>query len=247
MHKESDFEQSIEQSLFEHGGYSKGDPLAYDKKLAIFPDEVVAFVKDTQAEFWERFSSLNSGNAENVLIDSLVRELRTKGMLSILRGGFKCFGKTVRMAFFAPNTGMDPVALERFNKNRLTVIRQLETESGAIPDMVLALNGLPVVSIELKNHLTGQNVVHARQQYRDRDPNELLFAFKQRCLVHFAVDTEEVHMATKLDRGSTFFLPFNRGYNNSKGNPPIDGDVRTAYLCKREPDGYSRAVSPSAG
>ncbi|MCX6178280.1 MAG: DEAD/DEAH box helicase family protein, partial [Chlorobiales bacterium] len=149
-----------------------------------------------------------------------------------LRGGFKCFGKTVRMAFFAPNTGMDPVALERFNKNRLTVIRQLETESGAIPDMVLALNGLPVVSIELKNHLTGQNVVHARQQYRDRDPNELLFAFKQRCLVHFAVDTEEVHMATKLDRGSTYFLPFNRGYNNGKGNPPVDGDVRTSYLWK---------------
>ena len=232
MHKESNFEQSIEESLLNCGGYIKGDPLAYDKKLAIFPDEVVAFVKDTQPEFWERFSMLNSGNADSVLIDSLVRELRTKGMLSILRGGFKCFGKTVRMAFFAPNTGMDPVALARFNKNRLTVIRQLETESGAIPDMVLALNGLPVVSIELKNHLTGQNVVHARQQYRDRDPNELLFAFKQRCLVHFAVDTEEVHMATKLDRGSTYFLPFNRGYNNGKGNPPVDGDVRTSYLWK---------------
>jgi len=232
MHKESDFEQTIEQSLIEHSGYIKGDALAYDKKLAIFPDEVVAFVHDTQPEFWERFSSLNSGNAESVLIDNLVRELRTKGMLSILRGGFKCFGKTVRMAFFAPNTGMDPNALERFSKNRLTVIRQLETESGAIPDMVLALNGLPVVSIELKNHLTGQNVVHARQQYRDRDPNELLFAFKQRCLVHFAVDTEEVHMATKLDRGSTYFLPFNRGYNNGKGNPPVDGDVRTSYLWK---------------
>ena len=232
MHKESNFEQSIEESLLNCGGYVKGDPLAYDKKLAIFPDEVVSFVKDTQPEFWERFSALNSGNAESVLIDSLVRELRTKGMLSILRGGFKCFGKTVRMAFFAPNTGMDPVALARFNKNRLTVIRQLETESGVIPDMVLALNGLPVVSIELKNHLTGQNVVHARQQYRDRDPNELLFAFKQRCLVHFAVDTEEVHMATKLDRGSTFFLPFNKGYNNGKGNPPVEGDVRTSYLWK---------------
>ncbi|MCX6178337.1 MAG: hypothetical protein NT163_03035, partial [Chlorobiales bacterium] len=102
MHKESNFEHSIEQSLLNCGGYIKGDPLAYDKKLAIFPDEVVAFVKDTQPEFWERFSMLNRGNAESVLIDSLVRELRTKGMLSILRGGFKCFGKTVRMAFFAP-------------------------------------------------------------------------------------------------------------------------------------------------
>ena len=230
MHKESDFEHSIEQSLLQHGGYQKGDPLAYDKKLALFADEVVAFVQDSQPEFWERFSLLNKGNAKAVLIESLVRELRTKGMLSILRSGFKCFGKTVRMAFFAPNTGMEPLALERFSKNRLTVIRQLETESGAIPDMVLAVNGLPVVTIELKNALTGQSVLHAKQQYRDRDPNELLFAFKQRCLVHFAVDTEEVCMTTKLDRGETLFLPFNRGCNNAKGNPPVEGNVRTAYL-----------------
>jgi len=125
---------------------------------------------------------------------------------------------------------LEPLALERFSKNRLTVIRQLETESGAIPDMVLAVNGLPVVTIELKNALTGQSVLHAKQQYRDRDPNELLFAFKQRCLVHFAVDTEEVCMTTKLDRGETLFLPFNRGCNNAKGNPPVEGEVRTAYL-----------------
>ncbi|MGB8247258.1 MAG: type I restriction endonuclease [Chlorobium sp.] len=232
MHRESNFEQSIEQSLLLHGGYVKGDPLAYDKKQAIFPDEVVAFVQDTQPDFWERFSALNSGNAESVLIESLVRELRTKGMLTILRSGFKCFGKTVRMAFFAPNTGMDPLAVERFSRNRLTVIRQLETESGAIPDMVLAVNGLPVASIELKNPMTGQNVEHAKQQYRNREPNELLFAFKQRCLVHFAVDTEEVWMTTKLDRGDTMFLPFNKGYNNGKGNPPVEGEVRTAYLWK---------------
>ncbi len=101
MHKESNFEHSIEQSLLQRGGYQKGDPLAYDKKLGIFPDEVVAFVQDTQPEFWERFSLLNNGNAKAVLIESLVRELRTKGMLSILRSGFKCFGKTVRMAFFS--------------------------------------------------------------------------------------------------------------------------------------------------
>jgi len=232
MHRESNFEQSIEQSLLLHGGYVKGDPPAYDKKLAIFPDEVVAFVQDTQPDFWERFSALNNGNAKAVLIESLVRELRTKGMLTILRSGFKCFGKTVRMAFFAPNTGMDPLAVERFSRNRLTVIRQLETESGAIPDMVLAVNGLPVASIELKNPMTGQNVEHAKQQYRNREPNELLFAFKQRCLVHFAVDTEEVWMTTKLDRGDTMFLPFNKGYNNGKGNPPVEGEVRTAYLWK---------------
>lgn len=91
MHRETDFEHSIEQSLLLHGGYVKGDPLEYDKKLAIFPAEVVAFVQDTQPEFWERFSALNNGNANAVLIESLVRELRTKGMRSILRIKYMSF------------------------------------------------------------------------------------------------------------------------------------------------------------
>jgi type I restriction enzyme R subunit len=231
MHRESDFEQAIEQSLLADG-YRKGDPASYDKHHAIFPDEVAGFVRQTQPEFWERFSSLNGGSAEAVLIESLVRELNTKGVLTVLRGGFKCFGKTVRMAFFAPNTGMEPSAIDRYGLNRLSVTRQLETESGAIPDMVLALNGLPVASIELKNAMTGQRAEHAKQQYRDRDPNDLLFAFKQRCLVHFAVDTDTVFMTTKLERHSTLFLPFNRGDRNGAGNPPVDGDVRTSYLWK---------------
>ena len=91
MHRESDFEHSIEQSRLLHGGYVKGDPLAYNKKQAIFPDEVVAFVQDTQPDFWGWFSALNSGNAESVLIESLVRELRTKGMLTILRIKYMSF------------------------------------------------------------------------------------------------------------------------------------------------------------
>ena len=231
MHKESDFEGAIEQSLLA-GGYHNGNTSSYIKRHAIFPDDILSFIQASQPEFWERFASLNSGNAENVLIDSLVRELNTKGMLTVLRSGFKCFGKTVRMAYFAPNTSMDPRSVERYGQNHLSVTRQLETESGAIPDMVIALNGLPVVSIELKNAMTGQNAEHAKQQYRDRDPNELFFAFKQRCLVHFAVDTDTVFMTTKLEHNATLFLPFNKGYNNGSGNPPVDGDVRTSYLWK---------------
>lgn len=231
MHKEIDFENEIERALLSEGGYVRGEAADYDPARALFPAAVLDFVKKTQTRFWERLEGLNQGKAEAVLLDSLVKELDSKGMLAVLREGFKCFGKTVRLAHFAPNTGMDPAAAQRYADNRLMVVRQVQTASGAIPDMVLALNGLPVATLELKNPMTGQRLEHAKRQYRfERDPKELLFAFKRRCLVHFAVDTEEVAMTTKLEGKDTVFLPFNRGHANGAGNPPEAGEVRTRYL-----------------
>lgn len=231
MHKEINFEDAIEQVLTTEGGYTKGNPADYDPERALFPNDIIAFVQQTQPKFWERFAQMNQGKAEEILLDSLVKELQSKGMLTILRSGFKCFGKTVRLAYFPPNTGMDPNAFIRYNHNRLTITRQVKTPSGAIPDIILAVNGLPIVSIELKNSMTGQTIENAKHQYRcDRDPKELLFAFKQRCLVFFGVDTDDVTMTTKLDGKDTLFLPFNRGYNYGKGNPPVEDDYRTAYL-----------------
>ena len=131
------------------------------------------------------------------------------------------------------DTGLDPLAANNYADNRLTITRQVKTKSGAIPDVVLAVNGLPVVTLELKNPMsaTHWNVENAKFQYRyERDPKELLFAFKQRCLVHFAVDTELAYMTTKLEGKDTFFLPFNLGHNHGAGNPPAEGDVRTSYL-----------------
>lgn len=233
MHKEIDFENDIEQALTSSGGYSKGDAHGYDADMALFPEEVISFVQKTQPKIWARLTALDANNAQAMLLDSLVKELAAKGALAVLREGFKCVGKTVRVAYFAPNTGLDPASTERYADNRLTIIRQVKTQSGAIPDVVLAVNGLPVVTMELKNPMsaTGWNVEHAKQQYRfERDPQELLFAFKQRCLVHFAVDTELVFMTTKLERKDTFFLPFNKGNNKAAGNPEVKGDVRTNYL-----------------
>jgi type I restriction enzyme R subunit len=240
MHKEVDFENDIEHALVTHGGYEIGDPSTYDAEAALFPAEVVAFVQKTQPKFWARLTHLDAARATRILLDSLVKELAAKGTLSVMREGFKCVGKTVRLAYFAPNTGLDPASNERFDDNRLTVVRQVNTKSGAIPDMVLAVNGLPVATLELKNPMsaTGWNVEHAKHQYRfERDPKELLFAFKQRCLVHFAVDTELVFMTTKLEGKETFFLPFNLGHYHSAGNPPLmdgdGGDVRTSYLWRQ--------------
>jgi type I restriction enzyme, R subunit len=233
MHKEIDFENDIEQVLINGGGYEKGDPKAYDPETALFPADVVAFVQKTQPKIWTRLTQLDAGKASSMLVDSLVKELASKGALAVLRQGFKCVGKTVRLAYFAPNTGLDPSATERYQDNRLTIVRQVRTKSGAVPDVVLAVNGVPVATLELKNPMsaTRWNVEHAKRQYRfERDPKELLFAFKQRCLVHFAVDTELAFMTTKLEGKDTFFLPFNLGHNHGAGNPPAHGDVRTTYL-----------------
>lgn len=233
MHKEIDFENDIEHALIHSGGYEKSDPKAYDPETALFPTDVVAFVQKTQPKIWTRLTQLDAGKAATMLVDSLVKELASKGALAVLREGFKCVGKTVRLAYFAPNTGLDPSATERYDDNRLTIVRQVNTKSGAIPDVVLAVNGLPVATLELKNPMsaTRWNVENAKYQYRfERDPKELLFTFKQRCLVHFAVDTELVFMTTKLEGKDTFFLPFNLGHKQGSGNPPAEGDVRTTYL-----------------
>ena len=233
MHKEVDFENDIEQALISCGGYDKGDPNNYDPEVALFPVDVVTFVQKTQPKIWARLTDLDAAKAKTLLLDSLVKELAAKGSLAILREGFKCVGKTVRLAYFAPNTELDPSSAGRYANNRLTITRQVHSQSGAIPDIVLAVNGLPVATIELKNPMsaTRWNVENAKYQYRfERDPKEPLFAFKQRCLVHFAVDTELVFMTTKLEGKDTYFLPFNLGANHGAGNPSVEGNVRTAYL-----------------
>lgn len=233
MHREIDFESEIEQVLLTSSGYQKRDKEAYNPQLALFPSDVLTFVRKTQPQIWSRIVQLDAAKAEAMLLDSLVKELAAKGSLAVLRAGFKCVGKTVRLAYFAPNTGLDPSATSRYEDNLLTVTRQAKTLTGAIPDLVLALNGIPLATLELKNPMsaTRWNVEHAKSQYRyERDPKDPLYAFRLRCLVHFAVDTELVFMATKLEEKETQFLPFNLGYENGAGNPPVEGDVRTAYL-----------------
>lgn len=233
MHTELDFENDIEAALLKNGGYQKGDPTSYNAERALFNSDMINFVQVTQPKVWQYLESLHKNKTPSVLIDNLAKELDSKGMLGVLREGFKCSGKTVKAAYFAPNTSMDPKAKERYQANHLSVFRQVKTKSGAIPDLILAVNGLPVVTLELKNVMSATHwtVEHAKNQYKfERDPKEKLFSFKQRCLVHFAVDTEQVFMTTKLEGKDTFFLPFNRGFNHGAGNPPVEGDVRTAYL-----------------
>ena len=233
-HTEIRFEEAIEQSLIDNG-YLKGDADRLDAKLALFSKDVIEFVQSSQPEYWKLLKEFYGASAEENLITSLTKELDTKGSLYVIRNGFKCFGKNFKLAYFKPNTNLNPDAWEDYKKNIVKVYRQVhysERFPALSLDMVIAISGVPVATLELKNPLSGQTVVNAKTQYKkDRDERELIFQFKKRALVHFAVDTEEVYMTTKLAGEDTFFLPFNKGYHFGKGNPPGDGsNYRTAYL-----------------
>ncbi|WP_339460736.1 type I restriction endonuclease subunit R [Nodularia spumigena] len=232
MHIESEFEHIIENEVIQFSGYEKGNAKKYDRETALFPTEIIKFIQETQDKQWQQLAKTSPNDAQKIIIDSLTKELKSRGMLDVLRNGFKCYGKTFKVGYFQPNTGMNPETWELYQKNRLTVTRQVTIKTGRIPDILLSLNGLPIASIELKNPLTGQTYHNAIEQYQtDRDAKDPLFTFKQRCLVHFAVDTEQVWMTTKLAGKSTHFLPFNKGHNHGAGNPIGDNEeYRTSYL-----------------
>ena len=240
-HTERDFETAIEAGLTNSGGYETRNQSAYDEALALFPDDVSGFLRDSQLAKWGALETLLGPKTAATVLDGLSKELEVKGTLHVLRHGFKCYGKSFRMAYFRPNTAMNPEAAENYVRNRLTITRQVAFTSvkkradgknrRCIIDVTLAVNGIPVVTAELKNPLTGQRAAHAMRQYEDeRDERDLLFAFKKRALVHFAVDPDEVWMTTRLKRKETYFLPFSRGNNHGAGNPPVEGNWKTHYL-----------------
>lgn len=231
---EAAFETAIEASLLVDG-YTRVDAKGFDRERAIFPDEALAFIRATQTKVWDKLEALHGEQTGTRVLESLCKWLDTHGALATLRHGFKCFGKTLRIAFFRPAHGLNPELEARYRANRLGLTCQLHfsPKSEKSLDMVLSVNGIPVVTLELKNLLSGQTAANAIHQYRhDRDPREPIFVFTKRTLVHFAVDTEEAHMTTRLAGASTYFLPFNRGFGGGAGNLPDrdDRNYKTAYL-----------------
>ncbi len=235
-HREIAFEDAVEHHLLNVAGYSKTDPTNFDRERAIDPTVLIPFIKETQSDTWDSLEKLHGTETEAVVLDDLCKAMDSQGSLAVIRHGFKCFGKLIRVAYFAPAHSMNPDTARLYAANRLTVTRQLHysTSNENSIDVVLSLNGIPVVTAELKNPMSGQNVGHAKHQYRtDRDPRERIFEFKKRSLVHFAVDPDEVYMTTRLDGKKTFFLPFNLGDGTGAGNPENPNGYKTAYLWKR--------------
>jgi len=232
---ENTFETAIVESLTGQGGYEQGQAADYSPELGFFKSEVLSFLHATQPKEWDRIIAIHGQDAESRVIQRLFKEMDLRGSLDVLRNGFTDYGVKFRMAFFKPETAMNPETTALYNQNRLKVIRQVyySQKNKNSVDLVLAVNGLPVATLELKNQFTGQTTKNAKRQYATtRDNRELLFAFKKRALVHFAVDPDEVYMTTKLEGNKTYWLPFNRGYHNGKGNPPCDG-YKTGYLWEK--------------
>ncbi|QGK68925.1 DEAD/DEAH box helicase [Allosaccharopolyspora coralli] len=242
VHSEAAFEAAIENHLLANG-WRQGSRDHYEPDVAIDTAELTAFLGATQPREWDRIRDYYSDadEAQRAFARLVAAQIDERGTLDVLRNGVKDRGVQIQIAFFRPAHTVAADALVEYEANRLTVTRQLH-HSAKNPrdslDLVLFLNGIPVATAELKNHLTGQTVENAKQQYRsDRDPTDLLLS--RRALVHFAVDPELVFLTTKLEGESTRFLPFNTGSNGPSvsgagGNPPAaDGDYRTAYLWKQ--------------
>ena len=232
---EAAFETVIEAHLLENGYVSIAGE-GFDRERAIFPATILAFIRETQPQAWGKLEALHGNRTGEQILTDLCKWMDANGALATLRHGFKCYGRTLRAAYFKAAHGLNPELESRYAANRLGLTRQLHFSPRSAQkslDVTLSLNGVPVVTLELKNPLTGQRVEEAVRQYQqDRDPREPIFLFTRRTLVHFAVDTESVRMTTRLAGRATHFLPFDKGCNGAAGNPPDPAGrtYRTAYL-----------------
>jgi type I restriction enzyme R subunit len=228
---EKTFETNIVNSLVQKGGYIQGNPKEYNAELGLDLSKLISFLQSTQQE---RLESLLERKTEEQIIQRITRELALKGSLDCLRHGIDDSGVHLDLAYFKPESGLNPDTLELYEKNILSVTRQVHystRETDKSLDLVLFLNGIPVATVELKNPFTGQDVSNAKNQFAyTRDNKEQIFVFKQRALVHFAVDPNEVHMTTKLEGPETKFLPFNKGNRTGAGNPDVKEGYKTSYL-----------------
>ena len=224
---EQNFEDHIEHHL-NQSGYRSLQSTDYDKSLCLVPNETLQFIQDTQPEIYRRLERQYGGETPQKLLDRVSKQIASRGVLDVLRKGVKDRGCDFKLTYFRPSSGMNPDHQRLYAQNRFSLIRQLHysQRNEKSLDMTLFLNGLPLVTMELKNSLTGQVVTDAEKQYRtDRDPREPLFQFK-RCLVHFAVGNEKVSMTTHLQGDGTRFFPFNKGIEN----PVNPKGHKTAYL-----------------
>jgi len=233
-HTEEAFEEVVESVLLSNG-YSALASKQFDKTAAIFPDPVIDFIRLTQPKEWNALESLHGENTRDQILADLVKWIDANGSLATLRHGFKCYGRTLRVATFKAAHELNAELGARYAANIVSVTRQLRysLSNDNELDLVLSVNGIPVISVELKNAMTGSGVEDAIRQYRrDRDPREPIFEFKRRILAHFAVDTDAVFMTTRLAGSATYFLPFNKGSDGGAGNPPDpEGrSYRTSYL-----------------
>jgi type I restriction enzyme R subunit len=237
-------EDEISGSLVAEGGYrvckigSRAEWRAdFDATWGIDHAELFSFIHDAQPEAWARLITAHGGDLEHAklrFMRRLAQQLDDRGSVDVLRHGVRDQNVEIRLSYRKPAFGVAPELVAHYDANRLTVTRQLpfDPDSTKTVDLCLFLNGIPVATAELKNHLTGQSIEQAIEQYRrDRDPKNVTLG--RRALVHFALDPDSVAMTTKLEGKATRFLPFNLGRDLGKGNPSNPAGHKTSYLWER--------------
>ena len=231
---EKGFETLIVNWLVDQNGYQQGTNEDYNKEYAIDETRLFRFLNDTQPKEMDKLGVNQSDQKKRQFLNRLSGEITRRGIIDVLRNGIKAYPADLILFYFTP-TENNEQAKRLFDKNIFSVTRQLRYAIDASKlalDLCLFINGLPVITIELKNHFTGQTTADAVEQYKkDRNPRELLFSFK-RCIVHFAVDDQTVQFCTKLCGKASWFLPFNKGYHDGAGNPPNPEGIMTDYLWK---------------
>jgi type I restriction enzyme R subunit len=215
--------------------YIEGRRDDYDRAYALDLVQLAAFIHATQPDLAGPLSIDADTPVRRAFLARVRDEITNRGVIDVLRSGVRHGPHEVKLYFPLPSPG-NMAASARFDANRFSVTRQLgyslDTARRAL-DLGLFINGVPLATFELKNSLTGQTVAHAEAQYKtDRDPRELIFR-SGRCAVHFAVDDREVRMCSRLAGQKSWFLPFNRGWNDGAGNPPNPRGIKTDYLWRQ--------------
>ncbi len=251
-HHEIHFEDYIVEQLASEG-WKVGSADNYDRIRALYCEDVVGYIKESQPDAWSKLENLNGASTEKVVLDRLVKALEKDGTLEIIRRGVNLVGAgRVILCQSLPEDDRNEQVIKRYQTNRLRVVRQLKycpDREWAI-DLVFFINGIPVATVELKSDFT-QSVEDAIKQYRnDRQPHdkksgrkEPLLTFKRGALVHFAASTSEIYMSTNLCGSKTVFLPFNRGNNGAAGNPSAEnGKYSVSYFWEEilKPDNWLR-------
>lgn len=241
LHKEDVFESEIIEHLTSNG-WIEGAWQEYDREHALYTEDFVWWLREVNARDWQKLPIKSDDEKKRALIARACEEMDKNGALSVLRHGFKHLNAKFHVCQFRPGSKLNQEVIDRYSKVRCRVVRQVRYSTGSEKsiDLVFFVNGIPVATAELKTDFT-QNVQDAIRQYKyDREPKdrltkreEPLLTFKRRALVHFAVSSDEVYMATKLKGKETFFLPFNKGYDEGAGNPPNPTGYRTSYLWER--------------
>ena len=212
----------------------------YDASKCLYLDVLVDFISKTQPKEWKNYTKYYGAQAKEKLYKRFDDEVNKNGLIHVLRNGITDMGIKLRVCFFKPESELNEKDNELYKQNVIGITRQFafSTKTHETIDMVLSINGIPVVALELKNQFTNQNVDNAKKQYMDRNTKEPVFKFNYRFLVYFAVDHYETWMTTKLNGYKTYFLPFNQGSNGAgvtggAGNPTNPDGYSTSYLWEK--------------